>query len=117
MSDFRNTYNLQVQIQLTSCYNNIVYCPCGIAIRAGADVFVMNFCDGWSTIQFVACEHAPVLYVAKMKRSNQHYQVSTTFFAVRFICFFFIGITHCLRSDYSTAIHNFIIYIIYSYQR
>lgn len=70
---------LQVQIQLTSCYNDKVYCPCGIAVRAGADIFVINFCDGWSTIQYVACEHTPVLQVSKMKDNNQHYRVSTIF--------------------------------------
>ncbi|CAC5422194.1 unnamed protein product [Mytilus coruscus] len=68
--------NMEVQIQLTSCYNDNVFCACGIAVRAGADVFVINFCDGWSVIQFVACEYASVLYVSKMKHNNQHYRIT-----------------------------------------
>lgn len=68
-------YHVQVQIQLTTCYSDKAFCACGIAVRAGADVFIINFCDGWSVIQYAACEYAPVLRVSKMNSNNQHYRV------------------------------------------
>ncbi|XP_071176209.1 uncharacterized protein [Mytilus edulis] len=67
--------NMEVQIQLTTCYSDKAFCACGIAVRAGADVFIINFCDGWSVIQYAACEYAPVLHVSKMTSNNQHYKI------------------------------------------
>ncbi|VDI34522.1 Hypothetical predicted protein, partial [Mytilus galloprovincialis] len=67
--------NMEVQIQLSTCYSDKAFCACGIAVRAGADVFIITFCDGWSVIQYAACEYAPVLRVSKMTSDNQHYRI------------------------------------------
>ena len=61
-------------MKLSSCNRNRAYCACGVAIRAGADVFMMNLCNRKSTVGFVSCEYNPVLEVAKTK-DNKNYLV------------------------------------------
>ena len=54
------TVFLLFQIQVTNhgCAGNNgpPYCVCGIAARAGRDVFVLNVCDGQSVVDFYLCD-------------------------------------------------------------
>ncbi|KAK3592568.1 hypothetical protein CHS0354_018835 [Potamilus streckersoni] len=47
----------KVQIETKSCYrnNNPPYCPCGVAVRAGRDVFVVNKCERPFVVRMVRC--------------------------------------------------------------
>lgn len=64
-----------MQIQLTQCDDNVgLYCICGVAVRAGADVYVFNFCDGNSIIEYVACQQQLLDVTAKSK-DNKRYKV------------------------------------------
>ena len=46
-----------------------------MAVRAGADVFAVSFCDGSVSIDFESCEYNPVLHAAKTA-DNKYYMVS-----------------------------------------
>ena len=37
---------MQVQTEVTQCTGTSSFCVCGIAVRAGGDVFVINRCPG-----------------------------------------------------------------------
>ncbi|KAK3592575.1 hypothetical protein CHS0354_018842 [Potamilus streckersoni] len=55
---YSNTdYPAEVQIETKSCYrnNNPPYCPCGVAVRAGRDVFVVNKCEPPFEVRMVQC--------------------------------------------------------------
>ncbi|XP_071176211.1 von Willebrand factor D and EGF domain-containing protein-like [Mytilus edulis] len=67
---------VHVQIQLTQCDDNVgLYCICGVAVRAGADVYVFNFCDGNSIIEYVACQQQLLDVTAKSK-DNKRYKIT-----------------------------------------
>ncbi|KAL5018877.1 hypothetical protein ScPMuIL_004599 [Solemya velum] len=48
---------LEVQVKTRSCLENggRPYCVCGVAVRAGRDVFLVDFCDSRPVIEVVSC--------------------------------------------------------------
>ncbi|KAK3588319.1 hypothetical protein CHS0354_014894, partial [Potamilus streckersoni] len=55
---YKNTkYPAEVQLKTKSCYRNggTPFCPCGVAVRAGRDVFVVDKCDSPQKIHMKQC--------------------------------------------------------------
>ncbi|KAJ8302823.1 hypothetical protein KUTeg_019219 [Tegillarca granosa] len=49
------SYPMEVQIQVTPCNGGNVRCTCGLAVRAGGDVFVINRCSERTMFDFRSC--------------------------------------------------------------
>lgn len=67
----------KVQIRQESCYNNDKrpYCTCGVAVRVGGDVFVIDRCskDYAKKVKHTLCMHR---HLSVHKKSNSKYIVS-----------------------------------------
>ncbi|XP_053394304.1 von Willebrand factor D and EGF domain-containing protein-like [Mercenaria mercenaria] len=73
---YRNIkYGIEVQEKTTVCNHGRAYCACAVAIRAGADIFLINTCGRLKFIGFTSCSDGGILDVRK--RSSLRYQVFT----------------------------------------
>ncbi|KAL5006713.1 hypothetical protein ScPMuIL_015519 [Solemya velum] len=67
------TGELEVQVKTHSCLENggRPYCVCGVAVRAGRDVFLVDFCDSRPVIEVVSCEDN-VLSIREVPSDNSY---------------------------------------------
>ncbi|KAH3881530.1 hypothetical protein DPMN_005456 [Dreissena polymorpha] len=56
-------YGIEVQEKYKRCNNNYALCTCGIAIKAGADVFMINTCGTAVFTGFVSCRDGGILKI------------------------------------------------------
>lgn len=61
-------------MELTPCNSNRAYCICGLAVRAGGDIFVIYLCGGKTIIQYATC-FDDILLVKRAKRNTKQYKV------------------------------------------
>ncbi|XP_060573106.1 neurogenic locus Notch protein-like [Ruditapes philippinarum] len=73
---YRNTkYGIEVQEQTKSCNRGRATCACGVAIRAGKDVFMINRCGSINYLGFTKCEDGGILQVVRI--NHYKYDVFT----------------------------------------
>ncbi|XP_076113416.1 uncharacterized protein LOC143081066 [Mytilus galloprovincialis] len=65
--------HMQVQIELTPC-GSTVFCICGLAVRAGADIFIIHLCSGKVIIKYASCIDN-ILVVKRAKRNTKRYKI------------------------------------------
>lgn len=66
---------MQVQIQFRKCYSGAtIYCNCGVAARAGGDVFVIDFCSNKRIMQYISC-HDKILDVRRYNKNTHIYNI------------------------------------------
>ncbi|XP_060592666.1 von Willebrand factor D and EGF domain-containing protein-like [Ruditapes philippinarum] len=64
---YHNTiYGIEVQEQTKTCNNQHATCACGVAIRAGKDVFMINRCGSINYLGFTKCEDGGILQVIRI---------------------------------------------------
>ncbi|CAG2250788.1 unnamed protein product [Mytilus edulis] len=67
--------HMQVQMELTPCNSNVAYCICGLAVRAGGDIFVIYLCGGKTIIKYGTC-YDKILKVKRAKRNTKQYKIT-----------------------------------------
>ncbi|XP_053387565.1 von Willebrand factor D and EGF domain-containing protein-like [Mercenaria mercenaria] len=76
---YRNlAYQTEVQEYARYCnqdYTNGPVCACGVAIRSGADVFMINRCGNFTFLDFKECGDGGILDVERVH--DYHYKVTT----------------------------------------
>ncbi|XP_060570056.1 uncharacterized protein LOC132728427 [Ruditapes philippinarum] len=73
---YNNTeYGIEVQEQTKICNRGWATCACGVAIRAGKDVFMINRCGSISYLGFTKCEDGGILQVVRI--NDYRYNVFT----------------------------------------
>ncbi|XP_063442694.1 uncharacterized protein LOC134722994 [Mytilus trossulus] len=65
--------HMQVQIKLTRC-GSTVFCICGLAVRAGGDIFMIHLCSGRSIVRYASC-FDKILLVKRTKRNTKRYKI------------------------------------------
>jgi hypothetical protein len=63
--------------------NSYATCACGIAIRAGKDVFMINRCGSMNYLGFTKCEDGGILQVIRI--NDYTYDVSNVLFILNYI--------------------------------
>ncbi|XP_052798930.1 von Willebrand factor D and EGF domain-containing protein-like isoform X2 [Mya arenaria] len=68
-------YDIEVQQKTKPCNNDHAMCACGVAVRAGKDVFMINRCGSIHYIDFVHCGEGGILEVLEI--NSKKYRVLT----------------------------------------
>ncbi|XP_052799670.1 von Willebrand factor D and EGF domain-containing protein-like [Mya arenaria] len=68
-------YDIEVQQKTKLCNNDRATCACGVAVRAGKDVFMINRCGSIHYIDFVHCGEGGILDVLEI--NSEKYRVLT----------------------------------------
>lgn len=80
-------YEFQVQIKLKSCHPPYQrnFCNCGVAVRAGGDVFIADKCtDNDHVFEYKTCRER-ALDVRRQKTNDRQYSVSNLLILVFFL--------------------------------
>ena len=63
-----------MQQKTKSCNRGYATCACGVAIRAGQDVFMLNRCGRIYFIDFISCKEGGILDI--IREASNKYKVS-----------------------------------------
>ncbi|XP_071176210.1 von Willebrand factor D and EGF domain-containing protein-like [Mytilus edulis] len=67
--------HMQVQMELAPCNSDRAFCICGLAVRAGGDIFVIYVCGGKTIIKYGTCSDK-ILKVKRAKRNTKQYKIT-----------------------------------------
>ncbi|XP_052799316.1 von Willebrand factor D and EGF domain-containing protein-like [Mya arenaria] len=75
MMYINKAYDIEVQQKTKPCNRNYAMCACGVAVRAGKDVFMINRCGAIHFIDFVHCGEGGILDVLEV--NSEKYRILT----------------------------------------
>ncbi|XP_060602737.1 uncharacterized protein LOC132755831 [Ruditapes philippinarum] len=71
---YNQQYNIEVQETTKSCWGRAT-CACGVSVRAGKDVFIINRCGKTNFLGFSQCDDGGILQV--VRNTDREYTVYT----------------------------------------